>query len=103
MRARTEVDMNKPDLVVVAAALSATPLMAADFQQAVPPSPPAVIREGTAVAPPPPACRAAVVSGLFVGPWIEMLAMRTGPGVEYPILDRLGNGYPLQVCAREGE
>jgi len=38
-----------------------------------------------------------------VGPWIELLAVRTGPGVEHPILDRLGNGYPLQVCAREGE
>ena len=59
--------------------------------------------EGAVVAPPPPACRAAVVSGLFVGPWIELLAVRTGPGVEHPILDRLGNGYPLQVCAREGE
>jgi len=29
--------------------------------------------------------------------------VRTGPGVEHPILDRLGNGDPLQVCAREGE
>ena len=59
--------------------------------------------EGAVVAPLPPACRAAVVSGLFVGPWIELLAVRTGPGVEHPILDRLGDGYPLQVCAREGE
>ena len=33
----------------------------------------------------------------------ELLAVRTGPGVEHSILDRLGNGYPLQVCAREGE
>ena len=43
------------------------------------------------------------MSGLFVGPWIEVLSVRTGPGVEHPVRDYLGNGYPLQVCAREGE
>jgi len=101
--ARTEVDMNKIVLAAVATALSATSLIAADFYGAVPPPRPVVAEEGTAVAPPPPSCRAAVVSGLVVGPWIELLAVRTGPGVQHPILDRLGNGYPLQVCAREGE
>jgi hypothetical protein len=94
--------MNRLVLAAVAA-VSASPLFAADFQPAVPlpPIPPVAPAPG-AVAPPP-ACRAAVVSGLFVGPWIELLAVRSGPGVEHPILDRLGNGYPLQVCAREGE
>jgi len=101
--ARTEVDMNKIVLAAVATALSATPLLAADFYGSAPPPPPVVAEEGTAIAPPPPSCRAAVVSGLMVGPWIELLAVRTGPGVQHPILDRLGNGYPLQVCAREGE
>ena len=96
--------MNRIVLATVGTALSATPLLAADFSRGVPPPPPpAVAEEGAAVAPPPPACRAAVVSGLVVGPWIELLAVRTGPGVQHPILDRLGNGYPLQVCAREGE
>ena len=97
--------MNRIVLASVAAVLSATPLLAADVQTRapLPLSPPVVAGEGAVGAPPPPACRAAVVSGLFVGPWIEMLAVRTGPGVAYPILDRLGNGYPLQVCAREGE
>jgi len=102
MIGRREVDMNRIVLASVAAVLSATPLLAADVQVVVPPPPPAVTGEG-AVAAPPPACRAAAVSGLFVGPWIELLAVRTGPGVEHPILDRLGNGDPLQVCAREGE
>jgi hypothetical protein len=103
--ARTEVDMNKIVLVAVAIAFSATSLIAANFYGSVPPPspPPVVAEEGTAVAPPPPSCRAAVVSGLVIGPWIELLAVRTGPGVQHPILDRLGNGYPLQVCAREGE
>src|SRR4051794_6320463 len=90
--------MSRIGLASVAAVLVATPLLAADVQVVVPPPPPAVAEEGAVVAPPPPACRAAVVSGLFVGPWIELLAVRTGPGVEHPILDRLGNGYPLQVC-----
>ena len=66
--ARTEVDMNKIVLAAVATALSATPLLAADFYGAVPPPPPVVAEQGTAVAPPPPSCRAAVVSGLVVGP-----------------------------------
>ena len=97
--------MNRIVLASVAAVLSATSLLAADVQTRapLPLSPPVVAGEGAVGAPPPLACRAAVVSGLFVGPWIEMLAVRTGPGVAYPILDRLGNGYPLQVCAREGE
>src|SRR5215207_8587470 len=96
--------MNRIVLAAVATALSVTPLLAADFSGGVLPPPlPAVAGEGAVVAPPPPACRAAVVSGLLVGPWIELLAVRTGPGVEHPILDRLGNGYPLQVCARGGE
>ncbi len=94
--------MNRIVLAAVTTALSATPLLAADFSGGVPP-PPAVADEGAVVAPPPPACRAAVVSGLVVGPWIDLLAVRTGPGVQHPILDRLGNGYLLQVCAREGE
>src|SRR3954452_2191068 len=94
--------MSRIGLLSVAAVLVATPLHAADVQVVVPPPPPAVAG-GAAAALPPPACRAAVVSGPFVGPWIELLAVRTGPGVEHPILDRLGNGYPLQVCAREGE
>src|SRR5215212_5876263 len=99
-----EVEMNRVVLAAVAAVLSVAPLLAADFSRAAPPSPPpAGAGEGAVLPPPPPACRAAVVSGLVVGPWIELLAVRTGPGVEHPILDRLGNGYPLQVCAREGE
>lgn len=97
--------MNRIVLAAVATVLSATPLLAADFSGGVPPPalPPMAAEEGAPVTLPPPACRAAVVSGLVVGPWIELLAVRTGPGVEHPILDRLGNGYPLQVCAREGE
>src|SRR4051812_46825643 len=95
--------MSRIGLASVAAVLVATPLHAADVQVVVPRPAPAVAEEGAVVAPPPPACRAAVVSGLFVGPWIKLLAVRTGPGIEHPILDRLGNGYPLQVCAREGE
>ena len=98
-------DMNKIAPAILASALSATPLAAADFSGVAsqPPVPPVVAEEGAPVAPPPPRCRAAVVSGLVMGPWIELLAVRTGPGVEYRMLDRLGNGYPLQVCAREGE
>jgi len=88
---------------IAATVLSATPLVAADFGGAAPSPSPLPDPAEERVAPPPPACRAAVVSGLFVGPWIEMLAVRTGPSVAHPILDRLGNGYPLQVCAREGE
>jgi hypothetical protein len=105
MNARMEVDMNKIVLAAVAIALSATPLIAADFYGFVPPppTPPAAVEEGAVVAPPPPSCRVAVVSGLVVGPWIELLAVRTGLGVQHSILDRLDNGYPLQVCAREGE
>ena len=96
--------MNKIGLAAVATTLSVAPLGAADVKGGVPSAtPPGVAEEGTAVAPPPPLCRAAVVSGLVVGPWIELLAVRTGPGVQHPILERLGNGYPLQVCAREGE
>src|SRR3954464_2704069 len=64
--------MSRIGLASVAAVLVATPLHAADVQVVVPPPPPAVAEEGAVVAPPPPACRAAVVSGLFVGPWIEL-------------------------------
>jgi hypothetical protein len=96
--------MNRIGLSAVAITLSVAPLGAADVKGVVPSATPSVVaEEGTAVAPPPPLCRAAVVSGLVVGPWIELLAVRTGPGVQHPILERLGNGYPLQVCAREGE
>lgn len=97
--------MNRLALALVAVASAATPLAAADFsgRAATPAVPPAGIEESAPLPSPPPLCRAAVVSGLVVGPWIELLAVRTGPGIEYPVLDRLGNGYPLQVCAREGE
>ena len=97
--------MNRIVLAAVAGVLSATRLLAADMQAVMPPPPPlpVVAGEGAVLPPPPPACRAAVVSGLVVGPWIELLAVRTGPDVQHPILERLGNGYPLQVCAREGE
>ena len=97
---RTKVNMTNFVLAVVTTALSATSLIAAEFQGAGPPPP---VSAEERVAPPPPSCRTAVVTGLFVGAWIEMLAVRIGPGVSYPVLDRLGNGYPLQVCAREGE
>src|SRR3954454_1404442 len=90
-------------VLAAVAAVSASPLFAADFQPVVPPPPVPPVAPAPGAVPPPPACRAAVVSGLVVGPWIELLAVRSGPGVEHPILDRLGNGYPLQVCAREGE
>src|SRR4051812_40995060 len=96
-----EGDMNKIAPAILASALSATPLAAADFSGVAsqPPVPPVVAEEGAPVAPPPPRCRAAVVSGLVMSPWIELLAVRTGPGVEYRILDRLGNGYPLRIPA----
>src|SRR3712207_1621046 len=88
--ARIEVDMNRLVLAAVVTTLLATPLLAADVRAVVlPPSPSAVTEEGAPAAPPPPACRAAVVSGLVIGPWIELLAVRAGPGVEHPILDRL--------------
>ena len=94
--------MNRLVLAAVAA-VSASPLQAADPMAVLPPAPSAALEPAPAPAGPPPACRAAVVGGLVAGPWIELLAVRAGPGVEHPILDRLGNGYPLQVCAREGE
>ena len=91
--------MSRTVLGLIATLLSTTPLLAADFGGAAPPTPLAPVEGGVAA----PACRAGVVSGLAVGAWIELLAVRAGPGVPYPLLDRLGNGYPVQVCAREGE
>src|SRR5829696_5188656 len=62
-------DMNRIGLSAVAITLSVAPLGAADFKGVIPSAtPPAVAEVGAVVAPPPPGCRAAVVSGLFVGP-----------------------------------
>ena len=50
-----------------------------------------------------PPCAAAVVDGLRAGPHgIEGLALREGPGVQFPIITHLFNGHPLTVCDREG-
>ena len=97
--------MNKIAPAILASALSATPLAAADFSGVAspPPVPPVVAEEGAPVAPPPPSVSGSGCERLSHESLIELLAVRTGPGVEYRILDRLGNGYPLQVCAREGE
>src|SRR3954468_23659775 len=56
-----EGDMNKIAPAILASALSATPLAAADFGGVAsqPPVPPVVAEEGAPVAPPPPRCRAA--------------------------------------------
>lgn len=53
-----------------------------------------------APAPPPvPQCQPAVTLGL--APW-EALAVRMGPGVEFPQVAMVAPGYPVDVCGQEG-
>jgi hypothetical protein len=85
-------------LVALALSMAATSALAADYyprsEYRAPPPPPPV--EGS-----PPRCVRAVVSGLF-DQWgrLPLAAVRAGPSVEFPILDRVANGHLVFVCDR---
>ena len=89
-------------LVMIAALAGATAASAADYYNPpVPPyaqRPPAPIPSNNG-----PPCAPARVGGTGIWPDVEVVAVRVGPGEEFPLVTTLPKGYPLLVCGRTGD
>lgn len=51
---------------------------------------------------PAPACGLGMVGGINVWPYVGALAIRTGPGVEYPQIGALLEGTTVRICGSFG-
>jgi hypothetical protein len=85
-------------------ALTAGPVLGQELPAAFPPPGPQMAVP-VPLPPPPvaPACRPGVVRGLYSYPYADALAVRTGPGVEYPTILVLPEGSTVVVCGTVGE